>query len=162
VLEVQPDQVDFIVADLDLYTRGEVVALALNMDANLRSSPPLGTPVDTGWARANWLPSVGEPMIVEAGLRSPEPGQVAARADEGQQGLNNLLAWRLEEGPIFDTNNVPYIGVLNAGHSSQSPPGFVQNALEQAVKETESAGANRAARFRRASTARANKPRPKR
>lgn len=162
MLQVQPDQVDFIVADLDLYTQGEVVALGLNMDANLRSSPPLGTPVDTGWARANWLPSVGEPLILDADERAPTPSQVASRAEQSQQGLNNLLSWRLDHGPIFDTNNVPYIGVLNAGHSPQSPPGFVQNALEQAVKETYSAGASRASRARRASAAKGRKPRPKR
>lgn len=161
LLEAQPDQIDFIVADLDLYTRGEIVTLGLNVDANLRENPPLGTPVDTGWARANWYPSVGEPMIVDADVRHPTPGQVASRASDAQDGLNRLLGWRLEDGPIFDTNNVPYIQPLNAGHSPQSPPGFVQNALEKAVKETESSGANRAARNRRADAARSSKRRPK-
>lgn len=157
----QPDQIDIIVADLDRFTRGEIVALALNVDANLRSSPPLGTPVDTGWARANWLPSIGEPTIIEARAHKPTPAQVASRGEDAQRGLNEILAWDINDGPIFDTNNVPYIGPLNDGHSPQSPPGFIQNALEQAVKDTDSAGASRAARVRRADSFRASKPRPK-
>jgi hypothetical protein len=162
VFEVQPEQVDFIVADLSEFTRGEVVALALNVDANLRSSPPLGTPVDTGWARANWIPSINEPALMDARVKDPTPEQVAARQAIAEGGLNDLLAWRLESGPIFDSNNVEYIGVLNAGHSPQSPPGFVQNALEKAVRETESSAGNRRQRNARAATYRANKPRPKR
>jgi hypothetical protein len=162
LLELRADQIVGVIADLDLYTRGEIVALGLNVDANLRSSPPIGTPVDTGWARANWLPSVGEPRIIDASVRKPQPADVAARGAVQQMGLNQLLGWKLEDGPIFDSNNVTYIGVLNAGHSKQSPPGFVQLALVKAVQETESAGANRAARFRRANSFAASKPRPKR
>jgi hypothetical protein len=157
----QPDQIDIIVADLVHYTRGEVVALALNLDANLRSNPPLGTPVDTGWARANWLPSVGEPTLMAAQARDAKPGQVAARQQQAEQGLNRVLTWDLPDGAIFDTNNVPYIGRLNDGHSPQSPPGFIQSAMEKAVQETESAGANRAARGRRASTFRTSRRRPR-
>lgn len=158
----QPDQIDFIVADLNLFTRREIVALSLNLDANLRASPPLGTPVDTGWARANWVPSVGEPAIMIAENRDPQPQEVAARQQVAQEGLNRVIEWSLDAGPIFITNNVPYIARLNDGHSPQSPPGFVQTAMEKAIRETESAGANRAARGRRAAAARASKPRPRR
>lgn len=158
--EQQPDQIDFIIADLDLYTRGEIIALALNVDANLRESPPLGTPVDTGWAKANWVPSVGSPFNGIADQREPTPGDMARRMGDQQEGLNALLSWRQADGPIFVTNNVPYIGALNAGHSPQSPPGFVQNAMEQAIKETYSAGASKASRSRRADAARAGKARP--
>jgi hypothetical protein len=59
------DQIDVIVADLDKFTRGEVIALALNVNANLRSNPPLGTPIDTGWASAKWASL----------LTTPAPGQ---------------------------------------------------------------------------------------
>lgn len=149
-------------ADLDLFTRGEVIALALNVNANLRENPPLGTPVDTGWASANWLPSVGAPKIMLADLREPKPGDVTARAQLADQGLNEVLSWRPADGSIFSTNNVSYIEPLNAGHSPQSPRGFVQFAIEKALRETYSAGASKAARGRRAATARASKPRPRR
>lgn len=137
------DQITFIIADLSRYTEREIVALALNIDANLRSQPPIGTPIDTGWASANWVPSVGEPIVLKADNRDPTPGEVALRREEGAQGLNRILAWRIGDGPIFDTNNVPYIGFLNEGHSTQSPPGFVQNALELALVETEEQAATR-------------------
>lgn len=143
----QPNQIDFIVADLDRYTQGEIVALALNLDANLRSSPPVGTPVDTGWARANWVPSVGEPILLQD-HRDPKPSDIIQRQRASQEGLNRVLAWDLPDGAIFITNNVVYIGALNDGHSPQSPPGFVQAAMEKAIRETYSQAAERGARYR--------------
>lgn len=155
-------QIDIIIADLEEYTRLEVVALSVNMVANLQEEPPLGTPVDTGWARANWLPSVGQPKEMDSDVRDPTPAQVAARAKVSQQGLNDVLAWKLEDGPIFATNSVPYIGALNAGHSTQSPRGFVQFALEKAVKDTDAAAARKGSRNRRAEAFRANAGKPPR
>lgn len=157
-----PDQVDVIIADFDLFTSGEIIKLALDVDANLRGAPPIGTPVDLGWASANWVPSVGAPAIMDADQRDPSPAEVTARAKVAAQGTNEVLSWRPSDGAIFVTNNVPYIGALNAGHSPQSPRGFVQDAIEKAVREANSAGANKAARSRRASAARAAKPRPRR
>lgn len=157
------DQIDFVIADLDRYTRGEVIALALNVNANLRDAPPLGTPIDTGWASANWVPSVGEPFTDPAAsqVRDPTPGQVAARAQVAEQGVNEVLSWRNGDGPIFSTNNVPYIIPLNNGHSGQSPRGFVQAAIEKAIRMTYSRAGAQGARQRRAADARANKKRPK-
>lgn len=158
------DQIDIIVADLDRFTRGEVVALALNVNANLRDSPPLGTPIDTGWASANWVPSVGDPYT-DPGIdqvKDPTPLQVAARAKVAAEGVNDVLSWRNEDGPIFSTNNVPYIGALNAGHSGQSPRGFVQTAIEKAIRQTYSRAASQAGRARRGAAAAANRPRPTR
>jgi hypothetical protein len=158
------DQIDFIVADLDNFTRGEVIALALNINANLRSNPPLGTPIDTGWASANWVPSIGEPFddpgVGE--IRDPTPGQVAGRAQTAESGLNDVLSWRNGDGPIFSTNNVPYIGRLNEGHSAQSPAGFVQAAIEKGIQQTYSRAGAQGARNRRAATFVASKPRPRR
>lgn len=154
------DQIDIIVADLNAFTRLEVIQLATNIDANLRESPPLGTPVDTGWARANWVPSLNQPFNGAANAKDPTPAQIAERANEAQQGLNEVLQWKNGDGPIFVTNRVPYIEALNAGHSKQSPAAFVQYAIEKAVSETYSAGASKAARFRRADAARAAAGKP--
>lgn len=156
------DQIDIIIADLDRFTAAEIVTLATNIDANLRENPPLGTPVDTGWARANWIPSVGAPATVQGENRDPTPGEVAARMQLAEQGMNEVLAWKPADGIIFITNNVPYIRRLNDGHSPQSPRGFVQNAIEKGVRETHSAGASKAARGRRAASARGSKARPAR
>jgi hypothetical protein len=157
------DQIDFIVADLDKFTQGEVIALALNVNANLRSSPPLGTPIDTGWASANWVPTVGEPFTDSGAgqVRDPTPGQVAARNAVAEQGINDVLSWRNQDGPIFSTNNVPYIGALNGGHSGQSPRGFVQAAIEKAIRMTYSRVGSQNARNARAAAARTSKPRPR-
>ncbi len=148
------DQISFIIADLDLFTRGEMIALALNINANLRENPPLGTPVDTGWARANWVPSVGEPRYLDADTRDPTPAQIATRGAVADKGVNDVLAWTPDKGALFSTNSVPYIGALNAGHSpQQAQPGFVGRAIERAVRETYSAGASKASRYRRAGAA---------
>lgn len=157
------DQIDFIVADLDRFTRGEVIALALNVNANLRDSPPEGTPIDTGWASANWVPTVGEPFTDPAidQVRDPTPAQVAMRASAAEAGINEVLSWRNQDGPIFSTNNVPYIQPLNNGHSSQSPRGFVQAAIEKAIRMTYSRAGAQSARARRAATARGTKRRPR-
>lgn len=159
-------QIDFIVADLDKFTRLEVVTLAQNINANLRDAPPLGTPIDVGWASANWMPSVGEPRIV-SGLpansrEGPTPAEVAARSQESSDGLNSVLSWQHGDGALFSTNNVPYIGRLNDGHSTQSPRGFVQIAIEKAIQQTETGAGKRAAFRRRAAAARSKKARPRR
>lgn len=156
------DQIDFIVADLDKFTRGEVIALALNVNANLRSSPPLGTPIDTGWASANWVMTVGEPFLDSkaAEIKDPTPAQVMSRAQTAERSVNDVLAWRNQDGPIFSSNNVRYIIPLNNGHSSQSPRGWVQAAIEKAIRMTYSRAGSQAARNSRASNARSTKPRP--
>lgn len=154
------DQIDFIVAGLEDYTRGEIIALALNVNANLRSNPPLGTPVDTGWASANWVPSVGEPYNDPSEVKDPTPAQVAARAELAAAGVNELLSWRNGEGPLFSSNNVPYIGALNRGHSAQSPPGFVQAAMEKAIRQTYSRAGSKAARDNRAAAFRVRTGKP--
>lgn len=155
-------QIDVIIADFASFTRLEIIALGINIVANLKSNPPLGTPVDTGWASANWIPSIGSPVDIDADNKDPQPAEIQSRERVSEKGLNDLLAWDFQDGPIFFTNNVPYIGALNAGHSSQSPPGFVLNAIERGIKDTYSAGASKGARNRRAETARAAKKRPKR
>lgn len=130
-------QIEFIIGDLVDFSEREIRALAVNVDANLRANPPQGTPVDTGWAAANWVPSIDAPKIL-ADKRDPTPADIAAMRQAGEAGLNDVLSWKLADGPIFVTNNVVYITRLNEGHgrAPQSPPGFVQTALEQAVLDT--------------------------
>lgn len=158
------DQIDLIIADLEAYTRDEIIALALNVNANLRDSPPRGTPIDTGWASANWVPSIGvefaDPAIAD--VREPSPAQIASRARAAEQGVNEVLSWRLGDGPIFSTNNVPYIGRLNRGHSRQSPSGFVQAAIERAIRQTGARAQRQGARNRRAAEFRARTGKPPR
>jgi hypothetical protein len=89
------------------------------------------TPVDTGWARANWIPSVSRPVNKPAG--SPENVDVATSAAES--GAVEVAGWTLDKGPIFISNNVPYISPLNNGSSSQAPAGFVEKTVQEEVEK---------------------------
>lgn len=77
----------------------------------------LNTPVDTGRARSNWIPSLNVPEV-----RLVEPGQkpdVAAAT----------ASYKLSD-IIFISNSLPYIKRLNDGHSKQAPAGFVEASVQ--------------------------------
>lgn len=92
----------------------------------------ISTPVDTGRARANWRPSIGEmessvlpePRNKAEGLRSAlAAGEAVAAEYKGS-----------ERSPtVHITNNLPYIEYLNRGSSKQAPANFVGTAILLAV-----------------------------
>lgn len=107
-----------------------VVAMSLDVTANLKQAPSEGgTPVDTGWARANWVPHIGQPFRGTAG--SPDSVNTA-RSEEGVAEV--AAGYSVAKGQVHITNNVPYITRLNDGHSQQAPAGFVQRAIDKAVR----------------------------
>ncbi len=124
-------QIRVIVSGGNQVTESVVKKLMLDVVANLSAAPQEGgTPVDTGWARANWLPSVGASISSPAGSREDNvEGAVAAK----KIGLTSVLGYRLGMGNVYVTNNVPYILKLNDGHSGQAASGFVQAAIIKAV-----------------------------
>ncbi len=93
------------------------------------------TPVDTGRARASWNMDVNQPnrtVQPEGQASYPEPRVGAINVKPGDE--------------IWISNNLPYIGELETGHSQQAPHGMMAlsiveieqqlRALEQqAVKE---------------------------
>lgn len=87
-------------------------------------------PVDTGHARANFIPAVGEPVTTESGPGADGSLQAA--------GIAQVAAWKLGDGPLSITNNVPYIGRLIGGSSSQAPAGWDLEAVAQAEQTVES------------------------
>jgi hypothetical protein len=91
--------------------------LVVEVTANLIEA----TPVDTGHARANWVPSVGEPF-------SGEVDGAAAQA----AGMIAVTAYKLGDGPLNVTNNTDYIEALIAGSSSQAAAGWDLTAIDQA------------------------------
>lgn len=105
---------------------GNVVkALILEIDANLRASPDAGgTPVDTGHARASWTPGISSP-----------PDAVSSDSGDGSHdaGVAKLLAYKLEDGPAYESNHTAYINSLNYGHSQQAPRMFIEAAVDKAV-----------------------------
>lgn len=106
-------------------------ALILDIARNLRVRPPEGTPVDTGHARRNWVPSVGQPHTGEL------DDDAAFEA-----GLAAVLAYKLGDGALYVSNATPYIRALNYGTSKQSPAGFVERAVDQALAKAQSRGAD--------------------
>lgn len=89
------------------------------------------TPVDTSKAVSNWQGSVGSPITaVRAPYASGQKG--STRSESGAAALEQMRKAIGEATPgvsIFLSNNVPYIGRLNDGHSAQIPAGFIERAV---------------------------------
>lgn len=138
------DQLQLLSEDLSLFIQTTKKRLALATMANLTGEPPLGTPRDTSFAATNWIPTIEDPFEGVAGVKTGRrtadlnPGIQSAGIAQirslgrptGRDALGQFL-----EDKIFITNNVPYIGRLNAGHSGQSPPGFVEMSIAQAKQD---------------------------
>lgn len=85
------------------------------------------TPVDTGFARGNWRPSLGAPSPVPVSVLDPTGAATVARiAAVGLQFRVGLA--------FYLVNRAPYIADLNRGSSAQAPAGFVQDAVERATR----------------------------
>ncbi len=97
---------------------GVAKALALEVTAELTAA----TPVKTGHARRNYVPSIGEPFTGEDDGEAQAAGQA------------EVLSYRIGDGPLYVTNNVPYLPMLVLGSSSQAPAGFDLVAVDQAVE----------------------------
>lgn len=130
------EQLSFLVADLRTFTAAETVALALDVQANLQED----TPRDLGWARANWVMSVGLPVEdpAIAAKSNPGPADVSLALTRQQQSLGEVASYgSIDQGAIFTTNNVPYIGALNAGWSRQAGAAFIQRSAARAMQKRE-------------------------
>jgi len=96
----------------------------------------LGTPVDTGTARSNWIVSLDEPTDRTQGAYVPlEGGDMGERSNakaalaQGQ----GAIAQSQPEQDIHITNNLDYIVPLNEGSSAQAPAAFVEEAVNAGV-----------------------------
>lgn len=110
-------------AKLDALIERAAKALILEIGRELRKKGT-GTPVDTGHARANWIPSVGMPNHTE------DPGTGGALAAAGAA---VIASFKLGQGKLYLSNVVPYIRRLNEGHSTQAPPLFVESCVIRAM-----------------------------
>ncbi len=107
-----------------------VVEIAANIDAAM--------PVDTGWARANTVASVGAPVGDPIG--SPEGVGTAESAKAS--GLAAVLTNRDPNADLFVSNHVPYVEHINDLHPTAA--GLVEKAIDDA---TATIGARVAARI---------------
>ena len=107
--------------------------VAITADAAL----VLGTPVDTGRARSNWIVALGAPasQVIEpyspGKAGSTEGANTQAALDQGESVITDYVAGQDME--IHITNNLPYIQRLNDGYSAQAPANFVETAVMEAV-----------------------------
>lgn len=97
----------------------------------------LGTPVDTGKARSNWIIGVGR--IPSTVINPHHPGKhlgIGERANAHTAtfiGMETLHLALDKPNSIYIVNNVHYINKLNRGHSSQAGPAFVERAVMAGV-----------------------------
>ena len=123
-------QVRAIVRGLNRLASRGVTKLTLDVTANLVET----TPVDTGWARANGVPSIGQQVVKDLPAR-PDGDQVADAVAAQQAAISGIIGYTIEQGKVFISNNVPYILALNDGTSKKEPAGFVQRAIAKAVTQ---------------------------
>lgn len=92
----------------------------------------LNTPVLTGRARSNWIITAGAPAgfsnTVFGASENRESNRAAATATALGQGRKAVVTWN-GQGALFLTNNINYIGLLDAGSSKQAPFGITPIAL---------------------------------
>ncbi len=125
-------QIQAIVTNLEDITEKVVTKITLDVTANLIET----TPVDTGWARANWVPAIGSVNTTAPSFTSTKPSTSEVQTSNvAQQSatVNIVTSYTLPQGKVFISNNVPYIIKLNNGSSKQAPAGFVQRAIKKAI-----------------------------
>jgi hypothetical protein len=107
--------------------------VALSVDATVVSA----TPVDTGRARSNWVAEINSPAT---GTREPySPGKEGSTGGPNAQAAieqaRAVISTYKSGQAVHLTNNLPYIGALNDGHSAQAPAGFVQTAVLNGIAQ---------------------------
>lgn len=86
----------------------------------------VSTPVDTGAARSNWIPSLGFPsdsIVSPRGIADAIGEARTVQATYEREDPDQAAR------PIYITNNLKYVPRLNQGWSRQAPAGFVQRAV---------------------------------
>lgn len=111
--------------------RGRQVETGVNtaviqMAQVINQSVVMATPVDTGHARHNWQAEVGTSPTSELDGVDQAGSSTIARN-------NGKIGARQSGQTVFLSNNVPYIGPLNEGHSAQAAPKFVETAVVEGM-----------------------------
>lgn len=128
------DQVRIVVNAVKGFTEKKTKQIALLTMRNLSET----TPVDTGFARSNWVSTFGVERF--EGTVGTKEGAEAGELDTGafQVSLVRIRnEYTLEQGNINIINNVDYIRKLNEGSSTQAPAMFVERAFAAALAAAE-------------------------
>lgn len=100
----------------------------------------MGTPVDTGRARSNWIvqlddaPDTVIPPYSPGEAGSTSGANTQAALDQGQRTIQGYTTGRV----IHIVNNLPYIQRLNDGWSRQAPAHYVEKATLEAARAVQS------------------------
>lgn len=110
-------------AELDAEVADTVKRLTAELVAELVEE----TPVDTGWARANWIPRIGPGG--ESPVGAPGSSSEAAR----ESALAEVVTrYRVTDGVVTIQNNVPYVPFLFLGTVRMAPKGSIEAAIARA------------------------------
>lgn len=121
---------NILMMDIKHWTKAQVYGVASKLAQSLYDH----TPVDTGYARSNW---VAAHEIVNDTVGSKE------QVDNGRflsslAMLNATASVDVMSGLIiYVSNPVPYMGRLNDGWSAQAPAGFIEAAVADAQLHAE-------------------------
>ncbi|PCI54161.1 MAG: hypothetical protein COB36_10745 [Alphaproteobacteria bacterium] len=107
-------------ADVTRDHRIITIKTALDIDRRLVNK----TPVDTGMAKGNWVPSIGLAIFTPINSADKSGGATISKAVAVFASAPNYPV-------LYITNNLPYIRELNNGSSVQAPKNF----FEQSVAE---------------------------
>lgn len=119
-----------IAVEAERETERTVRQVALSVDQTV----VMATPVDTGRARSNWIARLG--AAATSTRAAFAPGQKGSTASTNSQAAIDaaravIAGYTIASNPaIFISNNLPYIGRLNDGWSSQAPANFVEQAVQ--------------------------------
>ena len=94
------------------------------MGVGILQSVIYATPHDTGKARANWQVTLKRPTNKQLKKKDKDGGATIAK------GERIAIGFKLNDGSIWISNNVPYINRLNNGWSDQAAPGYIERAVE--------------------------------
>lgn len=103
-MATEAQQIKQIMEGLDAEVESAVRHITTEIVTELKTT----TPIDTGFARASWIPSIGSFSVQPVGVPGfPGPAIAAQTA-----GLAALLTYKVEQGPVYIVNNSGYIGEI--------------------------------------------------
>jgi hypothetical protein len=138
------DEYNRIALDIEGFLEKEVQDLAFTLVGALRDAPVkggTGTPIDTGFARNNWIPTVGAPSGSVYGNKywdKTKHAYVAELDDSGAAGgVAQVASWKLGMGDIYITNNVEYINRTNMPpeYLKRQTSGYVERAIQSSAEK---------------------------
>lgn len=131
---------DARLAQISKAIQADITRLAVDVSTNIAYEVARRTPVDTAYARANWITSLKPTNDVLMPYKMyPSRYRKTKRGLPGKGGsfTERVNSWGVREqaiaalinkkpeAAVYITNNTPYIGALNMGTSKQAPAGFV-------------------------------------